>query len=522
MDKCSLTDNYIVMPLKVTTVTLLLVVYTQYIKGIETVKVISESDNRTPDNAIISHDEGISPPGNSATGSGSGSHVFEDLLTLCCNYGNCFCPSLYTALANLSNNVVINITTDVTLFSIIPLVDLANITITGHSNPTVNCNNSGGLHFISCHNCIIEGISWDSCGDKYITENGYVSHPVIQLINSSNITINNCSFQHSMGQAIVLSQIIGVVNISHCNFLSNNLYAGHGSAIHYSSNDVSASSLTIMIGSSNFSHNEGAKSVVYFDRTSKSAKSCEYLYLQNLNFYCNKEVPIYLSNQNLYISGNIELNGNMAENGGGIYISDHSNVTFCNSATVKFTHNRANRNGGVIFLNNHSSIVFKVHHILQQCYDDKLYNTVEDHQYLIRSLVIAFCNNTATNFGGNIYVHNSRITFGGTVDVKFDDYSCRNLPYKSSERSKVHISNQSIMIFGGNSRVAFGNFNGDVKVVMLINSTISFDEDSAVNFTGSLAASAGSVMYIDNYSNITFAGNSTVMFTNNSVVSPDM
>ena len=512
------------MPLKATTITLLLVVYTQCIKGIERVIVVSESDNRTHENAIISHDEGISPPGYSATGSGSGSHVFEDLLTLCCIYGNCSCPSLYTALANLSNNVVINITADVTLFSIIPLVALANITITGHNNPTVKCNNSGGLHFMSCHNCVIEGISWDKCGAKNIRENANVSQPVFQFTNSSSITIKNCLFQHSIGQAIVLSKMSGDVYISYCNFSSNNYYKGHGSAIYYSSNDLSTSSLTFMIGSSNFTHNEGAKSVVYLDRSSKSAKSCEYLYLQNSNFYYNKEVPIYLSNQNLYISGNIEFNGNIAENGGGIYISDHSNVTFYNSATVKFTHSRANRNGGVIFLNNHSSIVFKVHHILQQCYDDKLYNDTVEDQYLTRSLFISFCNNIANNFGGNIYVHhNSRVIFSDTADVQFDDYLCSNLPYNSSEKSKVHISNQSIMIFQGNSRVAFRNFqlfNGDVKVVMLIiNSNISFKENSTVNFTGSYADSAGGVMCIDDHSTITFEGDSTVRFTNNSAVS---
>ena len=55
-----------------------------------------------------------------------------------------------------------------------------------------------------------------------------------------------------------------------------------------------------MIVSSNFTHNKGAKSVLYFDRSSRSAKSCEYLYLQNSNFSYNK-VPIHLSNQNLYI-----------------------------------------------------------------------------------------------------------------------------------------------------------------------------------------------------------------------------
>ena len=140
----------------------------------------------------------------------------------------------------------------------------------------------------------------------------------------------------------------GLVNISHCNFSSNNHYEGHGSAIHYASNVTYF--LILTIGSSDFQHNEGAKSIVYFDGATKLAKSCEYLHIQTSNFYHNKGVPIYLSNQNLYISGNIEVNGNVAENGGGIYISDHSNVIVHKSANVKFTHNNVRRHGGAIFL----------------------------------------------------------------------------------------------------------------------------------------------------------------------------
>ena len=504
---------------RITTITLLLTVYIQYINGVERVIVVSESDIH---DVLISNDD---VPAINATGSGSGSHVFEGFLTLCCVYGNCSCPSLYNALASLTSNVLINITTDVVLSSIIPLDDLANITITGHNNPTVSCNGSGGLHFVSCHNCIIEGITWDKCGDKNITENGNVSHPIIQLINASNITIKDCSFQHSIGQAILLSQIIGAVNISHCNFLSNNHYEGHGSAIHYSSHGRSMSSLTFMIGNSNFTHNEGAKSVVYFNQLSKSDKSCEYLYLQNSNFYYNKEVPIYLSNQNLYISGNIEFNGNVAENGGGIYISDHSNVTVHKSATVKFTHNRANRNGGAIFLCNHSSITLKEHNILQPCYYDKLYYTVGD-QYFTRSLIaVAFYNNTANEFGGDIYVHHSKIMFGNFAEVSFDQNCCirGELSYKTIERSIFHISKQSQITFDGNSKVTFSGYTitDDKQVMMYVciddYSTITFEGNSAIDFTDNVVYGNGVMMYIYNHSTIIFEGNSTVNFISNEI-----
>ena len=123
--------------LQATKVALLLTLFIQYIEGFERVIEISELND---------HDE-LSSDGivTSSLGSGSGSYILENS---CCIYGSCTCPSLYNALVNLDSNVLINITTDVELSSIIPLVDLANITITGHNNPTVNCNDSGGLHFI--------------------------------------------------------------------------------------------------------------------------------------------------------------------------------------------------------------------------------------------------------------------------------------------------------------------------------------------------------------------------------------
>ena len=48
----------------------------------------------------------------------------EDNSHICCVYGNCTCNSLDHALANLTSNVLINITTDVTLSSLIERSDL--------------------------------------------------------------------------------------------------------------------------------------------------------------------------------------------------------------------------------------------------------------------------------------------------------------------------------------------------------------------------------------------------------------
>ena len=75
----------------------------------------------------------------------------EDLYTssdgdsnlMCCMYGNCSCNSLDHALANLTSNVLINITTDVMLTTLINASNLENVSIIGHSNPTVYCKRAG-------------------------------------------------------------------------------------------------------------------------------------------------------------------------------------------------------------------------------------------------------------------------------------------------------------------------------------------------------------------------------------------
>ena len=139
-------------------------------------------------------------------------------------YSDC---SFHHELVNLRSNHIINITTDVMLLSTILLVGLENISIIGYDNPAVNCNNVGGIRLDSCHNCAILGIIWEKCGTKND------SIPAIEIYNSSNIVIQNCSFQHSVTQVIALSEMLGNVIINGCTFAFNNYLEGHGTAIHY-------------------------------------------------------------------------------------------------------------------------------------------------------------------------------------------------------------------------------------------------------------------------------------------------
>ena len=229
---------------------------------------------------------------------------YEDFFTsgegdsndVCCEYGNCSCNSLDHALANLGSNILINVTTDVMLSLLITASNLQNVSIIGHNNPTVKCK-TGGIYFIFCHNCIIQGITWNGCGTNKSIGNHTV--PGLKLSNSSNVTIQNCCFQHSVGQAVVLSEASGDVNITNCKFANNVDYGGHGAAIHYSSDNARKSQFVFIINNCNFTSNGYTKSVVYIEN--KLFESHKIMFNYSI-FWNNQGTYICLHNksQNLF------------------------------------------------------------------------------------------------------------------------------------------------------------------------------------------------------------------------------
>ena len=283
--------------------------------------------------------------GDTVTNSGDGSSGdFSGLL--CCVYGNCSCHSFDDALGSLTSNVLLNITTDVMLSSLINASNLENVSIIGHNNPTVNCNGVGGIHFTFCNNCNVQGITWDGCG----TESSANAAPGLKLSYSSNITIQNCLFQHSIRQAVVLSDISGDVNINHCKFVNNSHYKGHGASISYSSNNVmNYPPLLFTIGNCNFTDNEGAKSLVYFENGMSELNNS--INLCDSKFYHNQGVSIYVINQKLYLKGKVLFQNNRAKYGTGVYIGDNSTVLFCRNSDVVFIQNSASHDGGAIYSN---------------------------------------------------------------------------------------------------------------------------------------------------------------------------
>ena len=432
----------------------------------------------------------------------------DDNSHICCVYGNCSCNSLDQALTNLTSNVLINITTDVTMSSLVKVSDIENVTIIGLNNPTVNCKDFGRIHLNFCNNCIIQRITWDGCGSVDIDDH---TEAVLKLSNSSNITIDNCSFQYSKGQAVLLSEVSGDVNIDHCNFVHNNHYRGHGAAIHYSSSNVTNHQLSMFtISDCNFAYNY-AKSLVYIENT--ISRHNVNVTIHYTKFCHNQGVSVYAVNQNIYLTGKNVFHNNTAKNGTAIHISDHSTVIFSENSDVTFTQNFAKDRGGTVFIRNHSNVIFDQNSITVfndniAAYGGAICSEVSSNITFKPNCKVTFSNNSVKQqwgSGGAIYSEdNSYITFEGNSSTVFSN--------NIADRYGGAIVSYSYIHFEGSSSTMFSNNIAEYGGAIATNSHILFEGNSSTVFSNNIAEYGGAIA---SYSHILFEENSSTVFSNN-------
>ena len=424
------------------------------------------------------------------------------------NFSDCI---LDHQLGNLTSNGLINITAEVMLLSIVSLVALENISIIGHDNPTVNCDNTGGIYFDNCHNCTIIGITWEKCGNKTN------SKPAMKVHNSSNVIIQNCSFQHSVTQVIVLSEMSGNVRINSCQFAFNFYFEGHGTVIRYLSKTNYRSNFQFTISSCNFTENNGAfgvTSLVYISPSSN--KSMDQIYFTNVAFSSNYGTPIYVSYQKVIIRGFIMFKRNRVYMGGGMFITNHSNAVFQKSQ-IKFIDNTAMDFGGALFIQN-SNIVFNATATVM--FDGNVARV--GGAFYVRQ-------NSGIKFDGNCTVtinNNHAAYYGGALDIKdycdvtFDGNSTVTISNNRANRDggAIHIRDYSYVTFKGNSSVTISNnrANRDGGAIYIRdNSDVTFKENSAVTISNNQANNGFGALYITSYSGATFKENSSVTISNN-------
>ena len=120
--------------------TLLLLAFIEDVEGSEEGNLINDYNNHSNCN-----DSSQSIPGNQ-----NGSFSSSD--NNCGEHQN----TIHHEFVNLTSNSQMNIIRNVMLLSFISLVGLENIAIIGYDNPTINCNNAGGIHIENCTNFTTE------------------------------------------------------------------------------------------------------------------------------------------------------------------------------------------------------------------------------------------------------------------------------------------------------------------------------------------------------------------------------
>ena len=140
----------------------------------------------------------------------------------------------------------------------------------------------------------------------------------------------------------------GNVTINGCTFAFNNYYEDHGVAIHYLSKLQQHSELQFTISNCNFTHNGvvDSQSIVYIGPSHN--KITEDIFFTNSVFLNNQGTPIYISHQNVFITRNMLLNGNVGKRSGGIFINNHTKLTF-HKSYIKFIDNKA-LYGGALYI----------------------------------------------------------------------------------------------------------------------------------------------------------------------------
>ena len=417
------------------------------------------------------------------------------------NYSSC-CLHCALQRANFTSNIIINITTDIVLSSVIQLMNVKNISIIGYNNPTVDCNNTGALHFMSCHNITIKGINWERCGTG--TNKNY--RPGLEIYNCSDVIIKYSSFKFSTAQSLALVNILGQVSIDYCEFAQNAIHGarGHGAAVYYSS--LTDQDNVFSMNDCNFSNNS-AKSTVYVRGRNRLRK---FLHLNNLDFSNNQAVPLYAIDHHVRINENIHFKGNHAENGGGIFL-DRTELIFADDSNVTFSSNTANQ-GSAIYVTNTANITFQ-----GRC--TVMHNNAinvgalcsTDHSTITFSEVsiVSFLNNEA-RIGGAIYLQ------GGSTFTCKDNCKAHFEGNTASSGGAIFSSNSNI-IFTGHSNISFNNnkasFTGGATHSSN-NTNMKIQGNCSVKFSTNTAP-AGGAMFADTYSYITFQHSSSVRIFNN-------
>jgi len=500
--------------------------------------------------------------------------------TTCCVDGECDCSSLSTALNNIANNTVINIISRVVSLqnkTTMGSGNLTNITITGNGT-TIKCNNNGSVYCKSCFNVVIEGITWDRCGDPY---EPFTAGTGLNIYNYANISLVHCTFQNSQFSAITLLNPFGYLIIKNCNFLSNvaalsifnggtdfiiivliqetnfedngnfteqSEYLG-GNALYIDDNSVSTWNITI--SKSNFSYNFEPTFISLYNSIAPSIILTEVLVYKNKaqanqNFYIrllgdglislvvlSSDFSDNSGNSSLLVdAGNIDLvirNSTITENRISYY-SVVNVISHCGSLTLR---NLQIANNTILRSNQSSADRISGIFSFQFSYDtcnttiDMVNVNIESNVCEHNKAGTLYIKNYGTNitFDQCVFTNNTSI-LGSAMYIDMqpnqrDGYyitiSNSEFDHNSADQSNIYIDRQQL---SSSSTIHFSlngsNFTNNVGVCLFL-SQIDLVMSSDILFKNN-SADKGPALYLDHGSIAKISEEANIMFVNNSAL----
>ena len=474
----------------------------------------------------------------------------------CCIEKACPCRSLAEALFHIKNNTMINITSSVSLHSVTRTRSetLNNITIIG-SNITVECNNTGSFTCRFCNNAVIQGITWDQCGDL---KSPNITHSV-GFVMAINVSILQCTFQHSkVCFSVFLSLSSGHLVIQDCNFLYNlisnlslcmvrNSFMAFGGLIIVNAKvNTRQKSIIVFITRTLFYYN-GPTNYTYDQLEIINSLPVGSFGASLVSVLTQWQVLIVVINdltvstsfglgsifRFLDISNSTVLFSNVTFNnnskGGSMFhvsVNPVKGFFFFMANSCYYAHNI---NGSLMlhFFGVYANVELHRLTIIGNKRRFMNYNTFNHSidkgsgimvsliSTLLSTIDISFCN-IQGNYGKSIIDVTSSTTMGRSV---VSIVSCN---FTNNTGSALHISN-SIVTFGGD--VIFINNLAEKGAAIYIDegSQIAIEETSVVNFIGNTASRQGGAIFIElsfscPYNGIVFidlANTSSVSFINN-------
>ncbi|MCL2144435.1 MAG: hypothetical protein FWH43_02945, partial [Endomicrobia bacterium] len=379
-------------------------------------------------------------------------------------------------------------------------ISFTESTVTFHSN---RANNSGGAIFNDSNSgitftsatVIFSSNTASSGGAIYNTGNANISFTGSAVTFSSNTAGTD-------GGAIYITNLASFLNFSNSivDFIGNRA-SGIGGAIYITGAN---SSLTFSSGVATFISNTAYNVAVSVVNNGGA-------------IYATDGSNVTFENGNLAI-----FNYNRASSGGAMYV-DAATATFTNSIAT-FTENRAiNGSGGALYINIataafiNSISTFTGNQASSYGFGGAIYILGDtDRSYLsFIDSTATFTDNMAGQNGGAIYTtgSNSFVNFSNSVVTFTNNAAGSGGAIYNYQNSTISFTGSSITFSGNTASSSFGGaiYNGS-------SSTISFT-DSSIIFSGNTADSNnGGAIYNMNASTVTFT-NTNAIFSGNTAFS---